>query len=65
MNSTGNEQPPSSPCVSICLLNVEDICTGCYRSGAEIRDWMSLDHSERRQILLRASARRREVNPFG
>jgi predicted Fe-S protein YdhL (DUF1289 family) len=64
MESKTSERSPTSPCVSICLLNAEDICVGCYRSGAEIRDWMSLDHTGRRQAVLRANERRRAVNPF-
>ncbi|MEX1032521.1 MAG: DUF1289 domain-containing protein, partial [Cellvibrionaceae bacterium] len=31
--------PVKSPCISICLLDEEDICVGCYRSGSEISRW--------------------------
>ncbi len=30
------ERPVASPCVSICALDEQDICTGCQRTAAEI-----------------------------
>ncbi|HBD11410.1 MAG TPA: DUF1289 domain-containing protein [Porticoccaceae bacterium] len=54
----------SSPCVSVCLLNSEDICCGCYRNADEIRQWTLLCDSERRAVLQRASQRARKGNPF-
>ncbi len=30
-----------SPCVSVCLTNEENICTGCFRSIDEISNWAS------------------------
>lgn len=40
-----------SPCISICRLNDEDICVGCYRSSEEIRNWIYLDDDQRQQII--------------
>lgn len=48
-----------SPCVSICLLDGDDICTGCFRSAAEITDWMLLDDETRREVLARTHERMR------
>ena len=54
----------ASPCVSICALNAEDVCVGCYRSADEISSWMLLDDDERRAVLARAVERNRKNNPF-
>ena len=52
----------ASPCISICLLNEDDICVGCYRSADEIRLWSRCDHQERIEVNRRALARGREIN---
>ncbi len=62
MNNT--EQPVSSPCISICALNEDDVCIGCYRSAGEIREWVAMDNSERKIVLQRSALRARQVNPF-
>lgn len=49
---------PRSPCISVCALDDNDICVGCYRSAAEITDWCMASAAERRSILERAAARR-------
>jgi uncharacterized protein len=54
---------PDSPCVSICALDLEDICTGCYRSAAEITDWFMASDAEKYDILRRARERRERCNP--
>ena len=40
-------KPVASPCNSICTLNDEDICQGCYRTADEIRDWSVLDNDQK------------------
>jgi predicted Fe-S protein YdhL (DUF1289 family) len=52
-----NEQEPASPCISVCVLNTDDICLGCYRSAAEVTDWLMAGAEEKRKILLRAQER--------
>ena len=54
----------ASPCISICALDENDVCVGCYRSAAEITRWSQADNSERREILDSAGQRARAVNPF-
>ena len=49
---------PDSPCVSVCALNREDVCSGCYRSAAEITDWFMASDEEKYEILRRARERR-------
>ncbi|AZE74795.1 hypothetical protein C4K00_4596 [Pseudomonas synxantha] len=45
------ERPVASPCVSICALDEDDICTGCQRSVDEITRWSRMDNAERRVVL--------------
>lgn len=45
------ERPVPSPCVSICGLDEQDICTGCQRTVAEISRWSKMDNAERRAVL--------------
>jgi len=54
---TAERKPVASPCVSICALDENDICTGCQRSIDEIRRWGRMDDSQRRQVLLRCHER--------
>lgn len=46
-----SERPLASPCVNICALDDDDICSGCQRSAAEITRWLRMDNDERRQVL--------------
>ncbi|KAF1031946.1 MAG: hypothetical protein GAK37_00646 [Pseudomonas sp.] len=45
------EKPVRSPCVSICALDDNDICTGCQRTVDEITRWSRMDNAERRVVL--------------
>ncbi len=54
----------SSPCTTICKLNEEDICIGCYRTADEIRDWSYLDNEQRLNVLLLCGERNLKNNPF-
>jgi len=51
MSELAVERPVASPCVSICALDEEDICTGCQRTVAEIGRWARMDNAERRAVL--------------
>ena len=46
------ERPVASPCVSICALDDDDICTGCQRTVAEITRWSRMTNAERRDVLV-------------
>ncbi|MFP6833491.1 MAG: DUF1289 domain-containing protein, partial [Porticoccaceae bacterium] len=41
----------TSPCISICRLNDEDVCVGCYRTSEEIRNWIYLDEDQRQTVV--------------
>ena len=49
---------PQSPCISVCLLDKSDICTGCFRSADEITDWFMASAEQKRDVLQRARERR-------
>ena len=53
-----SDSEPESPCISVCLLDENDICVGCFRSADEITDWFMADASGKREILERCSTRR-------
>lgn len=55
------ERPVQSPCVSVCYLNEEDICEGCFRSGMEISQWGTMANGERREVLKKCSERGRKM----
>lgn len=50
----------ASPCVRNCCLDEQEVCMGCGRTLAEIRDWGVADDAERKHILERAAGRRSE-----
>ena len=45
------ERPVASPCVSVCALDEQDICTGCQRTVDEITRWGRMDNQQRRAVL--------------
>jgi predicted Fe-S protein YdhL (DUF1289 family) len=47
-----SEKPVRSPCVSICALDDDDMCTGCQRSGSEISQWGRMSNDQRRAVLV-------------
>ncbi len=63
-NTATTEVLIASPCISICALNENDVCVGCYRSAAEITLWSDANNAERRAIQASANARARAANPF-
>ena len=46
------EKPVRSPCVSICALDDDDICTGCQRTVQEITGWSRMSNDQRREVLV-------------
>ena len=53
------EVDPPSPCNNVCVLDADDICTGCGRSIDEIVEWPTADAATKRAIVARATARQR------
>lgn len=54
------EKPVRSPCVSVCVLDDNDICVGCQRAGQEISHWGKMSNEQRRAVLELAGARAHE-----
>jgi len=57
MDTPTIERPVRSPCVSICALDEQDICTGCQRTAGEITRWGRMENDERREVLRRCHER--------
>lgn len=58
-----SESEPKSPCISVCVLNTEDVCLGCYRSAEEITDWFMASAEDKRAIIERARQRMLKDKP--
>lgn len=54
------EKPVRSPCVSLCALDIDDMCMGCQRTGKEISNWGKMSNEERRAVLQLTHQRARE-----
>ncbi len=52
------KQSVNSPCIAVCVLDVDDVCEGCFRTGDEITDWFMADDDQKRAILARCHERR-------
>jgi uncharacterized protein len=52
-----SDTEPRSPCISVCVLDDLNICTGCYRSAEEITDWFMATDERKREVLRRARER--------
>ena len=52
---------PESPCISICSLDQNDVCEGCFRTGNEIVDWFTADDDRKREILEASTQRRKDA----
>ena len=52
----------ASPCVSICALDGDDVCIGCFRTGLEISYWGRLPPAQQEEVLQRC-ARRMQGEP--
>ena len=53
---------PVSPCLGICLMDPRTrMCRGCLRTVEEIAAWYNASNIEKRAILARLEARRRQA----
>ncbi|WP_338522152.1 DUF1289 domain-containing protein [Pseudomonas batumici] len=50
-----------SPCVSLCRLDEQKICIGCFRHVEDIREWRSADDARRRVICEQARQRQAQA----
>ncbi len=43
--------PVPSPCINICRLDAQGLCTGCRRTLSEIVEWSAASDARRLEIL--------------
>lgn len=43
--------PIESPCISICQLDDQGRCMGCFRTSAEIAGWLAMTADQRRAVI--------------
>lgn len=55
--TTALSEAPVSPCVSICALDGDDVCVGCFRTGREISYWGRLAANDQHEVLARCRRR--------
>ncbi len=56
---------PKSPCIGLCKLQQragESICGGCFRTTAEISEWVAASKARRQQILRDSANRARALS---
>ncbi|WP_053150197.1 DUF1289 domain-containing protein [Pseudomonas sp. P97.38] len=69
MSQTAAARPPKplysnvspavpSPCTSVCKLDEQKVCLGCFRHVEDIREWRSADDARRRVICAEALKRK-------
>jgi len=51
-----------SPCISLCRLDEQKVCVGCFRHVEDIREWRSADDERRRVICANAAQRRQAAS---
>jgi uncharacterized protein len=56
------EEEVPSPCNEECVMNDDDICTGCFRSFIEVVKWPKVDNDTRRLYMKNIEERRKKYN---
>jgi len=64
MSGQNDSRPVTSPCVSICALDENNVCLGCYRTGQEITEWGAMSNEQRREVLCLVAERERAAMNF-
>ena len=59
-----SDEEPRSPCISVCVLDEKDVCSGCYRTAEEITDWFMASDEQKREVLRKARERMQASFPF-
>jgi predicted Fe-S protein YdhL (DUF1289 family) len=57
MTDSAEREVVASPCVSICALDGDDVCIGCFRTGGEISRWGLMTAKQQREVLVRCQRR--------
>ena len=56
------DEEVKSPCISVCVLDENDICEGCYRSAQEITDWSELSSQQKKTVMVEVGVRYKQLN---
>jgi uncharacterized protein len=58
-----NQTPVGSPCTNVCRIDLgHGLCSGCFRSRAEIKHFKSMDDADKRGIIDDLLARRARLS---
>jgi len=49
--------PIKSPCIQVCEVNADGLCSGCFRTTDEIGRWVIISEEERDKIMQSLPAR--------
>ncbi|MBB3045850.1 hypothetical protein FHR99_000086 [Litorivivens lipolytica] len=52
--------PVKSPCISVCSLDDDDLCVGCFRTLKEITDWSDYSEDKKRAVVIESRQRMKE-----
>jgi uncharacterized protein len=44
-------RPVLTPCIGVCTLDPAGHCDGCFRTGDEICDWLSMTDTQRQYMM--------------
>ncbi len=56
-NSAATAFPATSPCIKVCILDLQQQCRGCRRTATEIEDWPYMTLGERQAVNARLGFR--------
>lgn len=51
-----------SPCINVCELNQDNLCTGCFRSIDEIAEWSQMQQERKLAVLQECRRRENAIN---
>ncbi|MFT6029654.1 MAG: putative Fe-S protein YdhL (DUF1289 family) [Oleiphilaceae bacterium] len=57
-----DQEKIKSPCVSICALDMDDVCAGCHRTGEEITRWWCMENAEKLATIEKAKDREKKAH---
>ena len=49
--AVGEDEAIASPCINVCELDDEGMCTGCFRTAEEIAAWPGMGPVDQRRLL--------------
>jgi predicted Fe-S protein YdhL (DUF1289 family) len=62
--ANGMSETVKSPCISVCALNDDGVCIGCWRNVHEIAEWTQLGDQQKREVIRTAHQRARDAGAW-